>query len=374
MSVVVVAGAGTVPASAPVGFTRAMKARGLLSSALAAASAALFLPASAPAEPEPIVVPVAFSGSGGFELFGELTIPPIEPSGRGYPAVLLLPGSGPTDRDGNQLPALRTDLLKQISDRLVADGFATLRFDKRAVPARYGAKFPTQLREMRTFFSWEAFVRDVVGATTFLANRPEVDASRIGIFGHSEGALLALEAVQRPGMPATPRALVLAAGPGRPMGEILREQLARSFQRMGMPAANQTEILSGLEQVVRVVRHTSTLPRDMHPALRPLFAPYIGLYMQGFLGADPIDLARRAPGSVLVVQGSADIQISAERDARPLFQALRSRPSRHSQLKIVPGASHNFKAVSDPDKEPGFAGPSVPEFLDGVSQFLRAQL
>lgn len=323
---------------------------------------------------EPVVVPVAFSGYGGLELMGELTIPPIEPTGGGYPAVLLLPGSGPTDRDGNQLPALRTDLLKQVSDRLVRDGFATLRFDKRAVPSRYGAVFPTDLRGMRTFFSWDAFVEDVVGATVFLANRPEVDASRIGLFGHSEGALLALEAVHRKGMPLSPRAVVLAAGPGRPMGEVLAEQLGRNFARVGMPEPNQRETLAGLDRTIRVIRNTATVPRDVPPVLRPLFPPYIGLYMQGLLGADPVGLARRAPGSVLVLQGGSDIQISAERDARPLFQALQSRRGRHSELRIVPGASHNFKAVADPDKEPGFLGDVIPEALDAVSRFLRDRL
>lgn len=351
-----------------------MKTRGLVLSAQVIASAVLCLPAAVRAEPEPVVVPVAFSGYGGFELVGELTIPPIEPSGRGYPAVLLIPGSGPTDRDGNQLPALRTDLLKQVSDRLVREGYATMRFDKRAVAARYGAKFPTQLREMRTFFSWDAFVQDVVGAAVFLANRPEVDASRIAIFAHSEGALLALEAVHRPGMPVQPRAIVLAAGPGRPMADILTEQFSRNFVRMGMPEPNRREILAGLDQTMRVIRNTSTVPREMPAVIRPLFPPYIGLYMQGFLNADPVRLAAKTPGSVLVLQGSADIQVSERRDAVPLYRALRNRPTGFAELAVFPGASHNFKAVADPEKESGFAGPVIPGVLDRVSQFLRARL
>ena len=81
---------------------------------------------------------VEFAGSDGFTLRGTLTSPQ---SGGPSPAILLIPGSGPTDRNGNQPPALVTDLLKQLADVLTKSGFTTLRFDKRATHV-YAAVWP----------------------------------------------------------------------------------------------------------------------------------------------------------------------------------------------------------------------------------------
>ena len=74
---------------------------------------------------------VGFAGAQGLELQGSLALPAATPQ-EGSPALLLLPGSGPTDRDGNQPPFLTTNLLKQIAERLAEEGVASLRFDKRA--------------------------------------------------------------------------------------------------------------------------------------------------------------------------------------------------------------------------------------------------
>src|SRR5436309_15501621 len=70
---------------------------------------------------------VTFAGAGGLQLHGTLVLP-SGTKGKA-PGVLLLSGSGPTDRNGNQLPQIVTDLLKQIAERLAADGYASLRFD-----------------------------------------------------------------------------------------------------------------------------------------------------------------------------------------------------------------------------------------------------
>src|SRR5688500_9758350 len=82
-------------------------------------------------EEKPMPLEVSFTGAGGLKLNGTVLLPS---GGRDqkFPAVLLLPGSGPTDRNGNQPPVLVTDLLKQIADRLAAEGIASLRFDKRS--------------------------------------------------------------------------------------------------------------------------------------------------------------------------------------------------------------------------------------------------
>lgn len=98
---------------------------------------------------------VAFNGAGGFQLRGTLVLPSAT-KGK-VPGVLLLPGSGPSDRNGNQPPQLVTDLLKQIAERLAADGFASLRFDKRAA-AVYATTWPKDMAAMNNFFSYDALL------------------------------------------------------------------------------------------------------------------------------------------------------------------------------------------------------------------------
>src|SRR5688572_26599533 len=83
---------------------------------------------------EPTEVAVSFIGARDAKLAGTLTLPSAKADQR-FPALLLLQGSGPTDRDGNQLPMIRTDLLKQLADALSEIGVATLRFDKRGMHA-----------------------------------------------------------------------------------------------------------------------------------------------------------------------------------------------------------------------------------------------
>src|SRR5579885_823164 len=133
---------------------------------------------------------VTFQGAGGFTLNGTL-LQPID--AKNAPAFVLLSGSGPTDRDGNT-PLLtdKVDVLKQIAERLAADGIATLRFDKRAVHT-YKDKWPTDMSQIGPFFSWENFIADAKDAFDFLKQQPGIDGNRCGMMGHSEGALIALK-------------------------------------------------------------------------------------------------------------------------------------------------------------------------------------
>jgi pimeloyl-ACP methyl ester carboxylesterase len=116
--------------------------------------------------------------SAGNNLAGTLTLPALPGPA---PAMLLLPGSGPTDRDDNA-KTLAIDLFPPLVTALDEWGFATFRYDKRGVGASGGSYWATGFDDRLT---------DAVAAVTWLAQQPQVDASRIYVLGHSEGALLA---------------------------------------------------------------------------------------------------------------------------------------------------------------------------------------
>ncbi len=170
---------------------------------------------------------VLFTGAGGVPLAGTLVIPDRP---RPVPAMLLIAGSGPTDRDGNQLPHVRTDLLRFIADVLAACGIASLRYDKRGVGA--GAeRLPRDPDALAAFVRWDRFVDDAAAALAFLRRHDGVDGERVGVLGHSEGGLIGLDLAA--GSDAPPAALVLAATPGRPIAAVLRDQLARLARAQG---------------------------------------------------------------------------------------------------------------------------------------------
>ena len=175
-----------------------------------------------------------FAGSQGASLAGTLLLP-IWSELEKVPGVVLVSGSGPTDRDGNNaLVPDRIDLLKQIAELLAEAGIASLRYDKRGIGAS-SAKPHGSIAELERFFSWENFVGDVVAAQAELVKHDEIKSYATALLGHSEGGLLVLAAaptiVKNP-----PYGMVLVATPGRKLDEILRAQIGRGAPNLVAPA------------------------------------------------------------------------------------------------------------------------------------------
>lgn len=314
----------------------------------------------------PLEREVRFNGRDGFELVGTLTSPARAVRS---PAVLLLPGSGPTNRDGNQPPMLVTDLLKTIAADLAEHGVASLRFDKRATHV-YAKQWPRDAAAMPRFFDWDAFVSDAEAAFAFLKTCKEVDAGRLGLLGHSEGGSLVLAMLQRNKV-GNVKAVALLSTPGRPIGEVLHTQIARSVATL--PGDQGKVYLDELDRITAAIARTGQVPKEVSPGLRTLFPAYIGPYFKGWLDLNPADACRKYEGAALVLNGERDIQISAKLDAPVLTKALRARPKGVTEALVVPGASHNLKPVAN-ETEPGFAGAPVAKALTAVRNFFRERL
>ncbi len=134
---------------------------------------------------------VRFAGSDDATLAGTLLLPRWSELQK-VPGVVLISGSGPTDRDGNNpLVPERIDLMKQISELLAAAGIASLRYDKRGLGG--SSPRPTNtLEAQERFFTWENFVGDVASAHRELLRHDEIKPYATALLGHSEGGLLAL--------------------------------------------------------------------------------------------------------------------------------------------------------------------------------------
>ena len=298
---------------------------------------------------------VRFPSRDGTLLSGTLLLPLA--SERQYvPGVVLVAGSGPTDRDGNNplIPG-RIDTLRLIAERLARAGIASLRYDKRGIGA--STQSPPTLAEQERFFTWDNFVADLRAAHVQLLRHDEIKPYATALIGHSEGGLLALAAL--PGIEwRRPHAIVLAATPGRPMGEIVRRQIARTAPALATVA----------DQAMATIRGTGHVPTDLPRELQALFPPYIGPFLQGALAFDPAKALAAIDTSCLLVHGGADSQIVPMDDIQPLIDVLGQRRGAGEAL-VVPAVSHNLKPVTGP-VDPGFAGPLAPAIAEKIAGWL----
>ncbi|MFK4075520.1 alpha/beta hydrolase family protein [Ectopseudomonas khazarica] len=242
-------------------------------------------------------------------LHGSLLLPQ---SDKPLPVALLIAGSGPTDRNGNNPEGGHNDALKKLAQVLARNGIASLRYDKRGVAASRSAT-PDE-RDL----SVERYVADASGWVRQLKDDPRFD--RVILIGHSEGALIASLAAG-----ASPvDALVSIAGPAYPIGQVLDMQLA-----MRLPPALLAESRHILANLIR-----GTLQPEVPEALQVVYRPSVQPYLISLLRQDPAENFAALHIPALIVQGSHDAQVSPD-NAELLKQA---KPD--AELAMIAGMNH----------------------------------
>ncbi len=286
------------------------------------------------------------------DIFGTLLVPPG--SGR-HPVVLIIAGSGPTDRDGNSQAAvapgktLHTDSYKLLATALAAKGIASVRYDKRGVAASATAMAGMNENDYR----FDMGIDDAAGWIRMLRSDPRF--TKIIVVGHSEGSLVGMIAAQR----VSADGFVSLEGAGRPAADVIREQLLAR----GVPGAMFESILDTLS-VGKTVEGTP-------PALAALFRPSVQPYLISWFKYDPAAEIKKLPYPTLVIQGTHDVQVS-EKDADLLATAPRAK------LLTIDGMTHVLKmgtadaatqaatVYSDPTI------PIVPEVVSAISAYVNA--
>jgi fermentation-respiration switch protein FrsA (DUF1100 family) len=247
-------------------------------------------------------------------LYGTL----VQPRSPGPVAVaLLIAGSGPTDRDGNNPDGGHNDSLKKLAQSLAKHGIASLRYDKRGVAASRAAT-PDE-RDL----SVAGYVADAVAWSHLLKADPAFN--HLILIGHSEGALIASLAAAQAGADA----VVSLAGSSRPIDQVLREQLSQRLPPKLLAQSNQ------LLDTLLAGQQTEQVPDKLLVLFRPSVQPYlISLFRQ-----NPSAAFARLTIPALIVQGSHDIQVGVA-DAQALKAA---KPD--AELLIVPGMNHVLRIV-----------------------------
>lgn len=283
----------------------------------------------------------------GTELKGTLLLPAHV---KKPPVVLIIAGSGPTDRDGNNpLIAGKNNSLLQLADSLAQHGIASLRFDKRGIAKSMVKNFAED--SMR----FSDYVQD---AETIVAWLKAKGFKKIFIAGHSEGSLVALATAAAVPVAGT----ISIAGAGRNIADVLKEQLSSLPDTLRQLAWSY---LDSLRAGKRIARPT--------PMLLNIFRPSVQPYLISWMQYEPASLIAGLRCPVLVIQGTKDIQVM-EKDARLLADANSA-----AQLLLVKNMNHvlkevisenradNIKAYSNPDL------PLLPEMTGAIVNFITTK-
>lgn len=276
-------------------------------------------------------------------LYGTL-LTPAEPRA----AAVILPGSGPTDRDGNSPLGITASTYRLLAEALAEDGITTVRIDKRGVGESAAAAAASE-----TDIRFTHYVDDARSWATDLARR--TGRPCVWLIGHSEGALIAEAAAQDN---AAVCGLVLLSGAGRPAADVLREQLAN------LPEPLKAQAFAALTEL-----EAGRMATETPPQLAALFRPSVQPYLISWFPFDPAALLAAYDGPVLIAQGTTDIQVSmADADALAAAQPNAERAvfeGVNHVLKTAPlDQAANVATYSNP------ALPLAPGVAEAVSQFI----
>ncbi|CUI08625.1 hypothetical protein BN2497_12027 [Janthinobacterium sp. CG23_2] len=275
--------------------------------------------------------------SGPQHLAGTLTVPP----GAGpFPAIVIVPGSGQVNRDGD---LFGHQFYRVLADDLTRRGFAVLRSDKRGV-GESGGSFDSA--------TTADFASDIEAGVAFLRSRKNIDPERIGLVGHSEGGIIAPMVA---GKDARIAFVVMMAGNGIRGDQMLLDRTRR--QRMAGKSATGTERELALQKAVFAAL-TADLPaaeresrarqlyldahqRDGRPWSPDELAPLLSPWMRSFLVSDPVPVLQRPRCAILALVGEKDQVVIADDNIPALTLALAGNPN--AKVKRLAGLNHFFQ-------------------------------
>ncbi|WP_249583875.1 alpha/beta hydrolase [Pseudomonas viridiflava] len=275
----------------------------------------LFAATASAATPNVVQRPMNVDTGNG-KLYGTLLMPRAD---KPVPVVLIIAGSGPTDRDGNNPEGGRNDSMKRLAVFLATHGIASVRYDKRGVAASK-AVTPDE-RDL----SVERYVADVQLWVRAIRANPRL--GQLILLGHSEGALVAALAADKAGAAA----VISVAGTGRPVDQVLREQFQERLPPELLQRSNQ------LLDELKAGKTDDKVPQELEVVFRPSVQPYlISLFRQ-----DPTAAFGSLTMPALIVQGRNDIQVGVG-DALLLQKA---KPD--AELALIDGMNHVLRIVPD---------------------------
>ena len=261
------------------------------------------------------------------------------------PLVIIIAGSGPTDRNGNQ-SFLKNDSYKKLARGLSKEGIASFRYDKRILKAQ-------ELGIKESELSFNDFVTDAVSVLDHF--REKDDYGKIILLGHSQGSLIGMLAAEEKA-----DAFISIAGAGKPIDSIIVEQIA--IQMPGFEEGTRTSF-----KEMREKGSTSSY----NPMLEAIFRPSVQPFLLSWMIYDPVAEIAKLDIPVLILNGTNDFQVT-EKEAELLKEA---NPG--AKLVLLEGMNHVLTKIESDDtltnsksyNEPAL--PLHPELVPTISAFIK---
>ncbi|MBC9796235.1 alpha/beta hydrolase [Sinomicrobium weinanense] len=263
--------------------------------------------------------------------------------------IILIAGSGPTDRYGNAPGlGLKCNSLKYLAEGLVSNTWDIFSFDKRIFAlARSGKLDESKLR-------FEELIGDVKDIIAYF----EKDYDKIVLAGHSEGSLIGMMAMGK-----QVDAFISLAGPGRDAGEVMEEQIAANSPMLDTVQTGK---------YISLLKEGKTFVPE-GPVYKMIFRERVQPYVISWMKYTPAEEIKKLSVPVLIVNGTRDLQV------KPSEARLLKKAQPGAELVVIEGMNHIFKEVredraanlgtySNPDL------PVVPELLEKIRGFLNASL
>ena len=262
------------------------------------------------------------------------------------PLVIMIQGSGPTDRNGNQ-PFMKNDSFKKLANQLAQQGIATFRYDKRISRM---SQLNLKEEEMR----FDDFVIDAKAAIDYFEESP--DFSKTIVLGHSQGSLVAMLASN-----GKADALISIAGAAEPIDSIIVQQITTQ-----MPHLEES-----VKETFNEIRENGSTT-NYNPLLQSIFRPSVQPFIASWMIYNPKEELSKLEIPVLVINGTKDLQVGpaeAEKlaDANPQAELVLLEGMNHIFRKIEGSELENSKSYN----EPGL--PLHPQLVSTIVSFVKKQ-
>ncbi len=268
----------------------------------------------------------------------------LSPKGENQPPLaILIAGSGPTDRDGNQA-LFKNNSLKYLAEGLAQKGIATFRYDKRVIAQINKA---TVQEEKMTF-------EDEVNDALLVVNHFKDKYKKIILIGHSEGALVGLLVAQK----VVVSKFVSISGAGNSSATLIEEQIGK----------NAPQLKEESQKIISQLRK-GELVENISSYLAPVFRKSVQPYLISWFKYEPTKEIAKLQIPILIVQGTNDLQVE-DKEAQLLKEA---QPK--AQLLLIEGMNHVLKKVKTlEENQQSYLNPDLPipgELVEGIASFIK---
>lgn len=279
------------------------------------------------------------------KLAGTLLVPGGQPKGKKLPGVVIVGETGTTTREGIRVGTVEHNVYRHLAESLAAQGIASLRYDRRC-------QGESECQKIETY---DDYIDDLRGAVTYLAADPAVDARRIVLLGHGEGAFLATSLLAQ--IDDAAAGLVVVAMSGRNLGKFLRDKFQAQMSEEGRSQDEIRRVTLKVERITRPIFYNqSESVKEKFDPQDPYDAELMALLAESqravsLMVNDPLQILASVKVPVLILQGGKDLEMTTK-DAAFLDESLRRTYHPDHTLRIYPNMDHLLRA--NPGR-PGFA-------------------